>query len=198
MNQLDLCRFIADVAHAAKGQTRADGITAYISHPARVVDLVREWDGRHSSDERLAAQCAAWLHDVVEDTSITLSMLEMWGVEDRTIHLVDLLTKKNAPQEPEDPEYYRGIASDETALLIKAADRCDNLTDALAEVKRTGKCKRWKGYVERTKTDMLPLYAELPELRRELETRLKAVEDAILEARGADPNGVFDCGVAVK
>lgn len=25
VNQLELCRFIADVAHAAKGQTRADG-----------------------------------------------------------------------------------------------------------------------------------------------------------------------------
>ncbi len=197
MNQIEICRLIATVAHAAKGQKRADGITDYISHPQRVAFLVSEWMKFRSDCEPFHAECAAWLHDVIEDTRVTLADLCAWGVNARTIRLVDLLTKKNAQNEAETAEYYAAISQDSMALLIKCADRAANLEDCISEVKR-GNVKRWKNYVERTYTDVLPLYASLPELRAELETRLKAIEEAILEQQIGGPVGVFDCGEFAK
>jgi (p)ppGpp synthase/HD superfamily hydrolase len=135
-------------------------------------------------------------HDVVEDTRVTLADLRAWHVDARTVELVDLLTKKNAPDEPETEEYYQDIAHDDTAVLVKFCDRAANLEDVLSEVKR-GNVRRWKAYVDRTYTDVLPMYVSLPALRAELEARLKAIEDAIIEVRGGDPNGAFDCGAAV-
>lgn len=198
MDQLELCRFIATVAHAAKGQFRADGITPYIEHPRRVATLIVQWDdagidhGLRSSEARFACG-GAWLHDVVEDTGVTPAHLRVWGVAARTIEIVELLTKENAAHEAETREYYAAIACDASALLVKCADRSANIEDALAEVKR-GNGKRWRKYVERTYSDVLPLYESLPELRAELVSRLKAIEDAMLVARGGDPHGTFDCG----
>lgn len=44
-----------------EGQFRADGVTPFISHPARVAELVE----RNGGDAR--AVCVAWLHDVFEE-----------------------------------------------------------------------------------------------------------------------------------
>ena len=44
-----------------EGQFRADGVTPFINHPARVAELVERYGG----DER--AVCVAWLHDVFEE-----------------------------------------------------------------------------------------------------------------------------------
>jgi (p)ppGpp synthase/HD superfamily hydrolase len=192
-NNLELCRLIADVAHAAKGQKRADNKTPYIAHPARVAELVEQWGSYLPSRELGPAIASAWLHDVVEDTGVTLSMLETWNVDERTVCIVDLLTKKNAQNEAETAEYYEKICQDSTALLVKCADRCANIEDAICEVKR-GSVRRWKNYVERTYSDVLPLYASFPKLRAELEKRLNAIKDSIIEARGGDPHGDFNCG----
>jgi (p)ppGpp synthase/HD superfamily hydrolase len=206
LDQLDLCRLIADVAHAAKGQTRADGETPYIAHPARVVEILLEWYNRRENPappldfsliDIIHALASAWLHDVVEDTDVTLSMLEAWGIDERTVHLVNLLTKKNAQSEAETPEYYAEIAKDDTALLVKAADRCSNLEDAIEEVKR-GYVRRWKNYVMRTYIDVLPLYTRFPVLLTEIAKRLLAIEQAILEQQMGGPVGIFDCGEIIK
>ena len=44
-----------------EGQFRADGVTPFIRHPARVAELVE----RNGGDEREV--CVAWLHDVFEE-----------------------------------------------------------------------------------------------------------------------------------
>lgn len=44
-----------------EGQFRADGVTPFINHPARVAELVE----RNGGDE--CAVCVAWLHDVFEE-----------------------------------------------------------------------------------------------------------------------------------
>lgn len=193
MNQLDLARMIATVAHAAKGQTCADDKTPYIAHPERVYDLVRRWSYVRPNREQLYAMQAAWLHDVVEDTEIRLTHLLSYGVKKRTVRLVDLLTKRSSDKS-DGRKYYAAIKKDSTALLIKAADRCANLEEARAEVKKKRHIGRWQAYVKDTKTLVLPIYEDRPELRAEIEKRLSALEDAIIIARGGDPNGAFKCG----
>jgi len=56
---------------AHKGQFRKDGKTPYIKHPEAVVNLLKQI-GINNQD----ILSAAWLHDVIEDTSITLEQIQ--------------------------------------------------------------------------------------------------------------------------
>lgn len=68
-------------------------------------------------------QIAALLHDVVEDTSITLEHLRGAGYDERTIEIVELLTKKKGQS---NDEYYSRIRGNEFAVLVKLADVYSN------------------------------------------------------------------------
>jgi (p)ppGpp synthase/HD superfamily hydrolase len=89
----------------------------YIDHPARVAARVATWGG---SDEAIAA---AWLHDVVEDTSWTSAGIHA-AYGPQVGALVDALTK--APHEPNADYYQRVIAAGPDAILVKMADAGDN------------------------------------------------------------------------
>jgi (p)ppGpp synthase/HD superfamily hydrolase len=66
MNIRQKAQDFATKAHANAGQVRKFTGEPYIVHPAAVVELLQAID---PSDEMIAA---AWLHDVVEDTDVTL------------------------------------------------------------------------------------------------------------------------------
>ena len=74
---------IALATEAHRGQTRPDG-TAFILHPLRVMLSLR--------DE--VDQVAAALHDVVEDTAITLDDLGERGYDAEVVEAVDRLTRR--------------------------------------------------------------------------------------------------------
>lgn len=181
---------IAYIAHGADGATRADKVTPYIVHPRRVAELSLRFhalvplDIQSQAKEHLSNRIlwdAAMLHDVLEDTKLTSADLSYLGVEEDTLNVVELLTKKK-PNEPAPPEYYQAISSSLHALVVKCADRCANLEDSLKEVQETRSLKRWKNYVHKTYKDVLPMYFTLPALRAELQNRLSAIEEAIVEA----------------
>lgn len=65
-------RLIAHVAHAAVGQRRKHSGIAYINHPADVVKILLD----HSTILTSRMIVAAWLHDVVEDTHITIDFIK--------------------------------------------------------------------------------------------------------------------------
>jgi (p)ppGpp synthase/HD superfamily hydrolase len=115
---------IAERAH--RGQIRDEG-SPYIEHPLRVALIVGDELQRHEPD----LICAALLHDVVEDTPVTLAEVqETCG--DTVAHFVELLTKERVA-EPDDKRsathrYLQRIAEDSPeVLLLKLADRLDNL-----------------------------------------------------------------------
>lgn len=64
---------VATIAHSAIGQVRKYTNEPYIVHPRAVVELVKTSSMLNS--EMIAA---AWLHDVVEDTSITADQINEW------------------------------------------------------------------------------------------------------------------------
>lgn len=102
---------IAGQAHA--GQTDKGG-HPYIGHPLRVSAACTE----------TPAKVAALLHDVVEDTPITLGDLRTAGFPDDIVSAIDLLThRKGVPYE----RYVAQIAEDPIARMVKISDLTDNL-----------------------------------------------------------------------
>ncbi|MGK3143997.1 HD domain-containing protein [Pantoea sp. C2G6] len=117
-------RRFATEAHAGAGQRRKYTDEPYIVHPAAVAELVRSV----SHDAALLA--AAWLHDTVEDTAITLGDIEA-GFGERVAALVEMLTD-SAPATAKNRAarkvaHFRHTASaSPDAQTIKLADIIDN------------------------------------------------------------------------
>ena len=114
-----LCRDIARQAH--EGQIDKAG-KPYILHPQYVAD--------HVGTPTLKA--IAWLHDVVEDTPLTLDDLRGAGVPERVVTAVDALTRR-----PGDDymAYVSRAGSDDLARQVKLADLAHNMdTSRLARV----------------------------------------------------------------
>ncbi|PZD74087.1 GTP pyrophosphokinase [Acaryochloris thomasi RCC1774] len=110
-----------------EGQRRASG-EPYIAHPVAVAGLLRELGG---SGSMIAA---GFLHDVVEDTDITLEQLEEdFGAEVR--HLVEGVTKISkfnfSTKTEREAENFRrmflAMAQDIRVIVVKLADRLHNM-----------------------------------------------------------------------
>jgi len=111
MSSIDVAVEIAQKAH--RGQKEKNG-RPYIEHSIRVM--------REANSE--AAQIVAVLHDVVEDTAVTLADLRAAGFSDRVLAGIDAITKR--PGEDYDA-YIERLAADDLALEVKLADLRDNL-----------------------------------------------------------------------
>src|SRR5690242_18481465 len=97
---------LAEFAH--RNQQDKAGMP-YIDHPKRVLATVQAMGGKPY------VQMAAVLHDVVEDTAITLDMLEALGFSPAVVLLVDLLTRRDTV---DSDLYYAQIRENPDAVLI--------------------------------------------------------------------------------
>lgn len=105
---------LARTAHAA--QVDKAGLP-YADHPARVAARVRS-----SAPGDESAEAVAWLHDVVDDTSVTLDDLaDEFG--SLVAAGVEAITRR--PGEAGDG-YYLRVAANRLASMVKAADLADN------------------------------------------------------------------------
>lgn len=103
---------LAEEAHA--GQFDKAG-KPYAEHVIRVRDALRE----HGEE----AQIAGVLHDVVEDTALTLRDLRARGVTQRAATAIDSVTRR--PDETY-MDMIRRAAADPLGRLVKLADNADN------------------------------------------------------------------------
>lgn len=115
-------------AHA--DQKRKYSLEPYIEHPKRVANLVKTIP--HSSE----MICAAYLHDVVEDTSVDLEEIEnQFGNKVATLvdELSDHFTKEEYPhlnrKQRKEKEVKRQAEISTDAKTIKLADVIDNTMD---------------------------------------------------------------------
>ena len=117
----------ATAAHAAVGQMRKYTDDPYIVHPIRVATTVAKFGG---TDEMIAA---AYLHDVVEDTGVSIvDIQDMFGTDVALI--VDGLTDVSVPEDGNravrkaiDRQHSAGATYE--AQFVKCADIIDNAHD---------------------------------------------------------------------
>ena len=92
MDMTERARVFATAAHAAVDQLRKYTNEPYIVHPAEVVSIVR------SVPHTPAMVAAAWLHDVVEDTGVTIETVRAEFGEE-VADLVSWLTDVSRPED---------------------------------------------------------------------------------------------------
>jgi (p)ppGpp synthase/HD superfamily hydrolase len=92
MTMVERARVFATAAHAAVGQVRKYTFEPYIVHPAEVASIVRSVP---HTDEMVAA---AWLHDTVEDTDVTIEDVRA-EFGDKVAELVGWLTDVSRPED---------------------------------------------------------------------------------------------------
>ena len=133
-NDFMFSKAIILATNAHKGQIRKGSGLPYIIHPMRVVNevLLRISQFNLSLDEKDILISAAILHDVVEDTSVTLSQIET-EFGSRVKDLVHQLTSDEKQIKEKGKTAYlsnkMAFVMDEDALLIKLCDRLDNVRD---------------------------------------------------------------------
>lgn len=114
---------------AHEGQTRKGDGSPYIKHPVMLARLLHE--AGHDEDELLAA---TFLHDVVEDTDVTLEEIEdAFGTGVR--ELVEAMSEdKDVDSWEARKAHHRDEveAAGDRAVLIYAADKLANLRDLRA------------------------------------------------------------------
>lgn len=107
-------RVIAAQAHA--GQVDKAG-KPYLTHPARVAYAVRAAGGGAE------AEAAAWLHDVLEDTTVTAEHLLAVDIPPAVVEAVIALTGRRG--EPYEDKVLRAKANP-ISRIVKRADISDN------------------------------------------------------------------------
>lgn len=109
---------IAIQAHA--GQFDKQGMP-YVLHPLRVMLRMKNTDD----------MIVAILHDVVEDSDVTIDSLRIAGFSDEILKVIDILTHR--PNEPY-KDYVLRVKENPTATKIKLADLADNTDASRGEV----------------------------------------------------------------
>jgi len=132
---------IARIAHAHQKDKQGKDV---VEHPIAVAGLV------YPDEDTI---CAAFLHDVIEDTAVTLENLRDYGVAENIVVAVDCLTWRDGESER---DYLKRVASNVIAYKVKIADMCHNSSDERNPISVFGKkvvSDRKKKY--RSRTDFL-------------------------------------------
>jgi (p)ppGpp synthase/HD superfamily hydrolase len=119
----ELTRAIAIAVEAHSGAQRKNG-QPYITHPLAVMDSV----------ETLHQKIAAVLHDVVEDTSVTLEDLRNYGISERHVDMVDALSRREGETYMQFLERVKSAGED--VSVVKIADMEHNLNDNPSDAKK--------------------------------------------------------------
>lgn len=116
--QANKARLIAEIAH--KGQKRKGTGEDYINHPRRVVERLIDIGIKNK-----LFHATAWLHDVIEDTEVTIEDLKKKDISMDVIRALELLTKKKQSYR----KYLSELKKNEIARAVKIEDMLDNLSD---------------------------------------------------------------------
>lgn len=114
----------------------------YINHLIAVANLV------HTENEKIVAL----LHDIIEDTDMTIDTLKCYGFSADIVRSIKTLTKDN---ECDYFKYLKNVKKDKLARIVKLADlkhnsdltRLDNITDE--DLRRAEKYRKAIEYLKK-------------------------------------------------
>ncbi|GEN24570.1 hypothetical protein HCU01_25190 [Halomonas cupida] len=181
LDLVERARLFATAAHAAIDQRRKYGGAPYIEHPEAVARLVAE----HQADEVMMA--AAWLHDVVEDTAVSLELVrEEFG--ENVAGLVDALSDMQTPEEGNRAARKQRAAqrlslADPRAQTIKYADLIHNTSSIVRHDRGFARI-----YLEE-KRHLLEIMDQGDPGLRQRALRVLQVADGELSSRGRHAGG---------
>ena len=153
-NMLDKAIKIAAKAHI--GQVDKGG-NPYILHPLRVMM-------NFCGSENEAVKICAVLHDVAEDTDITLDDLRAEGFSEDILSALDCLTKRDGESYD---KFISRLLTDEIACKVKKGDLADNMD--LTRIKNPtekdkARVKKYRKAADRI-MDILPYADAIPDCR---------------------------------
>ena len=130
MNTVEKAKVFATAAHAAVGQTRKYTGEPYVVHPMEVASIVESVGGTE------AMVAAALLHDVLEDTGVTVDVLEeQFGSEvtDLVLWLTDISKPEDGNRSTRKAlDRQHSAAAPAAAQTIKVADLISNSRSIVA------------------------------------------------------------------
>jgi (p)ppGpp synthase/HD superfamily hydrolase len=148
-----------------KNQKRKDGITLHFDHLEGVVNRLKNLG---VTDKEVL--CAAWLHDIIEDTDITFDQInERFGREIAVI-VLSLSKDQNISKKDRETQYINQLKDASIqAKIIKLCDISANLKDlANAPISKTQKNKQIKKilyYLRIIKNDISESKTKYPKIQ---------------------------------
>lgn len=148
-----------------KNQKRKDGVTPYSDHLEGVVNRLKNL-GVTDKD----VLCAAWLHDIIEDTDVTFDQInERFGREVAVI-VLSLSKDQNILKKDREIQYISQLKEAPfQTKIIKLCDISANLKDlANAPISKTQKNKQIKKilhYLRIIKNDIIENKSEYPKIQ---------------------------------
>lgn len=139
--------------HAHGGQTRRSSDEPYVNHVLRVARLV------HDTGAPEEVIIAAILHDTVEDTDVTMEDIQQ-KFGNIVTGYVDTLTEddKSAAWEDRKAEAQMKLMNaSKEAMLIKAADKIDNISSIISFAQTHPDTDPWK-FFNRGKEKKIPVW----------------------------------------
>ena len=150
-----------------KGQERDGTGEPYFTHPLAVASHLLCLG---VYDDKVIA--AAILHDVCEDCDVSIEALP---VCEHTRYIIKLLTYKPTDDLNEVDnrvKYFNAICSDKSAILVKAADRCHNISC----MSGVFSVERFVNYINDTENFVIPMLTRAKERFPEIRRQLLAIE----------------------
>lgn len=148
-----------------KNQKRKDGVTPYSDHLEGVVNRLKNL-GVTDKD----VLCAAWLHDIIEDTDVTFDQINERFGREVAVMVLSLSKDQNILKKDREIQYISQLkdASFQTKI-IKLCDISANLKDlANAPISKTQKNKQIKKilhYLRIIKNDIIENKSEYPKIQ---------------------------------
>ena len=187
----ELIRKAFDLANEAHSKMRRKSGEPYFSHPIAVAKIVSEEIGLG-----IKSIVSALLHDVVEDTDLTLIDIERMfgttiaGMIDGLTKISNVLDKDASLQVENFRKMLMTMSQDVRVIFIKLADRLHNMRtlDSMPEYKQIKICSetvflyaplahRLGLYSIKTELEDLALKYEHPLIYREIERKFKETEE---------------------
>ena len=142
--------------------TRKDGVTPYHEHLSGVVARLKNLG---VTDEDVL--CAAWLHDIIEDTNTTFDDIDKRFGSKVSVLVLSLSKDKRLPKGQQEEQYVKQLReSSFEAKLIKLCDISANLKDikgsSLSKTKKTKTTRKILHYLNAIKPDLVKNKASTP------------------------------------